>query len=207
MLFDYGDSFEPIENAFDADSIQWLDCVRRNERDSSTLLALNSFGNFPGHLHNRAIRDDANVLAFSDQAHFAKFKRLRRVSRQVGFARFSQSQIRWPISFGAYPSRGFSLQRITWRENRHVRDRAYDCDVLLRMMCSAQRRVRNAAANSHHRHGQILIAKIDPYLLKRTINREGRDRVCKSTATAQRKAGAKAYHGLLCYTDIDELIR
>ena len=95
---------------------------------------------------------------------------------------------------------------IAGRDDLHVRQRAGDRDVLLRMVGAAESRIDDAGAHADDGHRQVLVAEIVAHHLERPIERERRDRVGERLAALEREAGADADHALLGDADIDEAL-
>ena len=79
-------------------------------------------------------------------------------------------------------------------DDGHVRQGTQERDVLARMMRRPERGVRQAGTHADNRHGHIVIADIDAYLLQATRSRERRDRVDNRPKAVHRQPCRDADH-------------
>ena len=190
-----------LRNAID---IERLHGVARDHRNRFSR-GFEAFGELHCLLHDDSIGQNAYVAAALDVAQLAEHPGVDRLVGIVRFARLADAQIDRPLFLrGAIVRRLGALGRVARRDDLHIGQRSGDGNVLLRMVCPAQRRVNDAGAHAHHGDGQVLIAQVVAHHLERSIEREGRDRVGERLAALERETGANSDHALLGDADVDE---
>ena len=195
------------QNLGNAVTIERLERVHAHHRCAASARG-KTVGDLAGHLGDRTIGQDADIAAFAQRPDLAEGPRRRRIGGQHRFARLAEAQIdRADLLLGAPARRGFNLSRIARRNHVHVRDRAGDRDVFLRVVRRAERRIIHAAADADDSDREVLIAEVVAHHFERPIQGEGRDGVGEGPQAALRHAGDHADHDLLSDAGIDEAAR
>ena len=101
--------------------------------------ASNALGELHRLLHDDAVGEDADIAAALEVAQLAEHPRVDRLVGEVRLAGLAEAQIdRAVLLLGALARRLRDLGRVARRDDLHVRDRAGDGDVLLRVVGAAE---------------------------------------------------------------------
>ena len=93
--------------------------MNRDDRHRPALL-LELVRDLERHLHDRAVGEDADVLARLEEADLAEHKRLGGVGGKVRLAGLAEPQIGRAVALGAGPGGRLRFHRVAGRDDRHV---------------------------------------------------------------------------------------